>query len=472
MVRSSWPLGALVLAIALAAVLPGLDIARSEVLGDGVAGAPTATPGAPTAEGVHTTFSLGIETDPATLLGTTGIVDGLWIQWQLAGTCPAGSGTVQYREPGGSTSVASGSVVGQTTYGGTGTMHGAKIPLVGGATTLEYRIRCGLDTLFPWTPIRMPPPASGTIRIASWADIGTPGYHDGAPYAGATSSPFLIQDQILDFDPHMLLIPGDLSYADRSAKDPVTGNDLYEPAEIWTAFNGMFAPTFSTVPTMPVAGNHEFENDATRYHQFSERWVLPDDELHYGFRAGPVSVISMASSEACMAGTGPDSRCPKSAQGPNAATKDRLLAELIRAYNSGTSWTIVQLHHAVYSDGGSHDAQQLIQEEWVPLFQQYGVDLVLTGHEHNYQRSHPLVNGNARQTGTNDYDDEGTLYMVLGGGGRALYGIDQAVAAPWRKVANDSDHQHVQITASPTTLHVEVVSAETGSMIDAFTITK
>ena len=31
-----------------------------------------------------------------------------------------------------------------------------------------------------------------------------------------------------------------------------------------------------------------------------------------------------------------------------------------------------------------------IREEWVPLFDKYGVDLVVCGHEHHYERSHPI----------------------------------------------------------------------------------
>jgi hypothetical protein len=31
-----------------------------------------------------------------------------------------------------------------------------------------------------------------------------------------------------------------------------------------------------------------------------------------------------------------------------------------------------------------------IREEWIPLFDKYGVDLVVCGHEHLYERSHPI----------------------------------------------------------------------------------
>jgi hypothetical protein len=62
----------------------------------------------------------------------------------------------------------------------------------------------------------------------------------------------------------------------------------------------------------------------------------------------------------------------------------------------------------------------------VPLFDKYGVDLVVCGHEHHYERSHPIRGAEANQTLTplpvataTDVIDttKGTVHMVIGGGG-------------------------------------------------------
>jgi 3',5'-cyclic AMP phosphodiesterase CpdA len=74
-------------------------------------------------------------------------------------------------------------------------------------------------------------------------------------------------------------------------------------------------------------------------------------------------------------------------------------------------WRIVMLHHPPYSAGyqGSDDD---VRRAFVPLFERYGVQLVLSGHDHDYQRSVPIngvtyvVTGGAattRRTGENDY---------------------------------------------------------------------
>ena len=70
-----------------------------------------------------------------------------------------------------------------------------------------------------------------------------------------------------------------------------------------------------------------------------------------------------------------------------------------------------------------------IREEWVPLFDKYGVDLVVCGHEHHYERSHPIRGAEANQTLTpqpaaiaTDVIDttKGTVHMVIGGGGTSV----------------------------------------------------
>ena len=58
-----------------------------------------------------------------------------------------------------------------------------------------------------------------------------------------------------------------------------------------------------------------------------------------------------------------------------------------------------------------------------PLFEEYGVDIVLAGHDHSYQRSYPLRAGNAIDGHMEpDFLDPGApIYVVTGGGGADLY---------------------------------------------------
>jgi 3',5'-cyclic AMP phosphodiesterase CpdA len=82
--------------------------------------------------------------------------------------------------------------------------------------------------------------------------------------------------------------------------------------------------------------------------------------------------------------------------------------------HSDARWRIVAMHHPPYSAGyqGSH---LVAREIYAPIFERYGVQLVLSGHDHDYQRSHP-VNGvtyvvtgaasSTRRTGSEDFTAE------------------------------------------------------------------
>ena len=68
------------------------------------------------------------------------------------------------------------------------------------------------------------------------------------------------------------------------------------------------------------------------------------------------------------------------------------------------------------------------------LFEKYGVDLVLTGHDHNYERSRPMI-GDRQATA----DEKGITYLVVGGGGANLRAF--AYGQPsWSALRNDTAH--------------------------------
>ena len=85
-------------------------------------------------------------------------------------------------------------------------------------------------------------------------------------------------------------------------------------------------------------------------------------------------------------------------------------------------WTIVIFHHPPYSKGTNHDSDDAdgspvdrpmwdIRNEFTPIFEQYGVDVVYSGHSHSYERSYYL-NGH---TGTSDTFSAGAHAELVGG---------------------------------------------------------
>jgi hypothetical protein len=75
--------------------------------------------------------------------------------------------------------------------------------------------------------------------------------------------------------------------------------------------------------------------------------------------------------------------------------------------NSGSEWKICFFHHPLYSSGERHGPSVELREVLEPLFVKYGVNLVLTGHEHFYERLKPQKN---------------ITYFISGAGGKLRKG--------------------------------------------------
>lgn len=77
------------------------------------------------------------------------------------------------------------------------------------------------------------------------------------------------------------------------------------------------------------------------------------------------------------------------------------------------TWKFVVVHEPLYSTGAHGQLEEEVKA-LEPLFLKYKVDLVLQGHDHNYERTHPIKEGLVDQEG-------GITYLTLGGGGSPLY---------------------------------------------------
>jgi len=74
---------------------------------------------------------------------------------------------------------------------------------------------------------------------------------------------------------------------------------------------------------------------------------------------------------------------------------------------SGSAWKIVYFHHPLYSSGERHGSDLRLRDVLEPLFLKYNVSVVLTGHDHFYERLKP---------------QKGIAYFVVGSGGQLRKG--------------------------------------------------
>lgn len=140
-----------------------------------------------------------------------------------------------------------------------------------------------------------------------------------------------------------------------------------------------------------AVGNHELEEvpseEADR--EIAETLRLIGSEgRYYRTRYGPVDFFIIDSSTPLITGA--------------AAEEQRVWLERELAA-SDAPWKVAALHHPPYASGPKRGSNLEVREVVEPLFVEYGVQLVLTGHDHFYERSHP---------------QQGIVYVVSGAGAK------------------------------------------------------
>ena len=165
----------------------------------------------------------------------------------------------------------------------------------------------------------------------------------------------------------------------------------------WDSWFAAMQPVLGRRVLMPVQGNHEIFHDLY-YNQFAlpiGTEELPEELIEHAWSVdyGNVHFIGLDSNT-------------------EALVEEQLAwleADLAAASTDpDIDWIIAMMHHAPYSACTVHGSTPRVQEHFVPLFDAYGVDMVFAGHDHNYERSVPIRNGQKTT------QDDGTVYVVAG----------------------------------------------------------
>jgi hypothetical protein len=267
---------------------------------------------------------------------------------------------------------------------------------------------------------RTAPCGRAPLRFTSFGDQSTPVIGDGlaSPWAGH------VVGQVESLDPLFHLLNGDLCYANVSPDRVAT----------WSHFFANNARSARYRPWMPAPGNHENErgNGPYGFAAFQTRFAVPDNGspaehrgLWYAFTAGSVRIIALSADDVCFQDGG-----DTYVHGYSDGAQCRWLEATLRNARADPviDWIVVCMHQtAISSADNSNGCDRGIRESFVPLFDRYGVDLVVCGHEHHYERSHPLrgahPTGETLRPRVVGHDlrvvdtRRGTVHMVLGGGG-------------------------------------------------------
>lgn len=250
---------------------------------------------------------------------------------------------------------------------------------------------------------------NATITVGVLGDSGTGGdaQHDVARVLAGMA-------------PDLVLHTGDVVYPDGSLCAYQAG--FFDP----------YADMLPHAPFYPTAGNHDLQTDDGR--PYGTVFDLPardpgETNRHYSFDYGPLHV-AVVDSERYAGGDPTETEI--------AAQRAWLEADLQAATRP---WTVVVLHRPPYASTIDAD-EPAVRAALTPLVAAHGVDLVLSGHAHNYERVGPV---------------DGVTYVVSGGGGAELHGV----AAPGpRTAAVAAVHHAVKLVVGPDTLVVEAIDRD------------
>lgn len=244
----------------------------------------------------------------------------------------------------------------------------------------------------------------GSVRFAVIGDMGT---GDKAQYEVAAQMERFREKTMFDF----ALMLGDNIYGGQS------------PADMNRKFEYPYAPLLDAgVKFYASLGNHDNPN---------ERFYKPfnmGEKRYYSFKKGNAEFFALDS---------------------NYMDPQQLEWLTNALHDSNAAWKICFFHHPLYSDGKFHGPDTDLRARIEPIFEANGVRLVLSGHEHLYERIKP---------------HGGIYYFVLGNSGELR--LHNLKPSPDTAKGFDTDRDFMMMEIAGDQLYFQTVS-RTGETIDS-----
>ena len=284
------------------------------------------------------------------------------------------------------------------------------------ASTVLVALLGGLLALgcAPERPPRLP---SGNVIVAASdiADCASDGDEETAKLVSA-------------IDGATVLTLGDNAYPDGAAED---FRNCYEPT--WGQFKER---------TRPTLGNHEYETEgATGYFDYFGEAAGDPDEGYYSYNLGSWHIVALNSNCGVE-----EIRC-----GPGSAQRKWLKEDLASSADEGQC-TLAYMHHPRFSSGVKHGGTSTMEPLWEALYEA-GAEVVLSGHEHNYERFAPQD-----PEGRADHQRGIRQFVVGSGGAKSHYPIFDPL--PNSEVHNDESYGVLKLTLSPKSYEWRFIPVE------------
>lgn len=233
-----------------------------------------------------------------------------------------------------------------------------------------------------------------------------------------------VASEIVDWQPDLFLHTGDIAYESGTKTEFV--NNVFD----------VYSTLFARVPFYPSMGNHDYTTEnGGPYKDLFETPTSSGSEDYYTFSYDTARFVVLNTNIAY----------------DSTSEQYQWLEETLGAATE--PWVIVYFHHPVYSSG-SHGSTAGLADALVPLFEEYGVDLVMNGHDHHYERFEK---------------EAGVTYIVTGGGGRELYELGDTLLD--NSAYAESVFHFVGLNIFDHKIKIQAISRD-GYVIDSVTLTQ
>ena len=244
----------------------------------------------------------------------------------------------------------------------------------------------------------------------------------------------------------LVILAGDISYANGEQS-------------VWDDYANNYQSTMSNIPWMMAPGNHENETAyGYGFDAYETRFEMPSNsntDLWHSFDYGGVHFVAISTEHPYYEGT----------EQLQWLKSDLSAAD---ANRESVPWIVIYGHKPLYTSHGhdTHDDTMIeLRTILEPILLENSVDLAIWGHDHFYERTWPVVNGNITTKGVNEdglmfVSGFSPIHIVAGVGGRDSY--EYADEQPDWSFHREVTHGLLHITVNHTTetMHVEYVRSD------------